>query len=473
MTEQEELEIEEVSEGSKGENTSTTNGNLNAIELKSNNWNTDFSLYMQFNEGTSHKDYLYELQTDDIRARMEGRQDEKRWNVFVSYGRVTKTFSARKRKLKASNLSWKEAIAWIRKDVLKSRAKYTVLRSPDWWEPLPTPELQQINVMLAKSARKPNELTKMEAAYEDDNYVAELKLDGHRAKAHFWSHSLNQGKIRFDSRETSKTTGHFVENTDSLSLISSNISLKFREFVHKFHGTIVDGEVTHPEGLYAVQSIMGAKMGKALQFQREHGPAVFTIFDLIHLRGKDVSQYSWEKRRKALEQLHAQWTESMEDTRRAELIQLSPVYYGANKTMIREWAAQNGYEGTILKRRDSKYVYSGRGWDWIKDKPMMRLSCFIIGYEDSEAPAYAPKGWIKSIALGQFNEDGEIVKVGTTSGMSEQVRQYISENRKRCLNSVVDIQCQEQLESFKLRHPQFVCFREDVSIKSCTTTQER
>jgi len=420
---------------------------------------------MTFREGNSRKDYLYEFQTDD------STQDDG-WNVFVSYGRILDTPKERKRTLKWKNITRADGIAKIRDDVIRKRARYQIIKPPSWWVPLPPPELEQIDVMLAKAVKTPGDLEKLENAYEDDNYIAELKLDGHRAKAHFVSPTKPSGLVRFDSRGTSTETGHFVENTGSLFFLSSLIHMGIKEFVHEWHGTVFDGEVTHPGGLYAVGSIMGALPDEAMSFQKSNGCATYTVFDVIRIKGKDVTGYPWTQRRKWLEDLHKRWTAAINDERRSAQLGLSAFRQGTvDKRAFREWAYSKGHEGLILKDKTSKYVPAGRSWQWIKDKKMTRVSCVITGFTDSTSASFGPKGWIKNIHLSQY-KDGELIEVGTTSGMSEQIRQYISENKERCMGEVVDVQCQEQLSSHALRHPQFVSFRKDIKAEDCTVDQE-
>lgn len=427
-----------------------------------------FSLYLTLEAGTSSKDALYELvgQVPEGAKSLTDCPPETVWDIFQSYGRILKNEKPdRTRKILASNVTSSEAIQKITDNVLRKRKGYVPKDPPDWWK-LPTADIPQIDVMLATMFDGEGGLEYLEELYTNDDYIVELKYDGHRAKAHFTGGELP--KVRFDSRRRSDKTGLFTENTDQLPHLSGyGMNWAYQDFVRKFKGVILDGEIIHDKGIYAVGSVMGALPDKAMDFQKANGWARYIVFDCLAWNDELCHVHTWQERRALAEQVVDAWRKELPDP---DLVQLAPFWAGtADKQAIRTWAFANGWEGTVLKRRTAKYV-SGRSPDWVKDKKQKRFTCMVTGFEDSTSAAYGPKGWIKCIKVSQ-QHDGVWHEVASVGIMRTEVRQWFSENRLKALGSVVEIEAMEQNKATNvLRHPRFVCFS-DKNASDCTIGQ--
>ncbi len=66
-------------------------------------------------------------------------------------------------------------------------------------------------------------------------------------------------------------------------------------------GTLLRGELHHPDGAARVGGIVNALPQKAIQIQRERGPVKFYAWDIAKLRGRDVSQMPYGQRRELYE----------------------------------------------------------------------------------------------------------------------------------------------------------------------------
>jgi hypothetical protein len=62
-------------------------------------------------------------------------------------------------------------------------------------------------------------------------------------------------------------------------------------------GTVLRGELHHPDGAARVGGILNALPEKAIQIQRERGPVEFYAWDIAKFKGRDVSQMPYGQRR--------------------------------------------------------------------------------------------------------------------------------------------------------------------------------
>jgi len=434
-----------------------------------------FSIRFEFHSETSHKYALFELCGDMAPDGLTpASRPEGPWDIFWSYGKILKGGPKEPvRKVLISNVDLNGAIEKIR-DVVRRECKgYDTVHAPSWWIPDAPSELFQIAPMLARGISDEKQIETMLALYEDDQYIAEIKYDGHRAKAHFYANA-NVPLIRFDSRRQSDTTGLFTENTDQVPhLNGSALGWHFQQWVRENHGTILDGEIIHEKGIYAVASVMGAHGEKAVRFQNENGYVKFKIFDCISYHGELLVNQPWEKRRKQLDELVAEWKRILQlEGQDPEMVEAVPYWSTDAKKNLRTWAFANGYEGMILKKLGSKYSTAARTWDWVKDKKEKRFTCVVMGFEDSKSEAYSPKGWIKCVKVGQY-KDGTLVEVASVGSMDTEQRQWFSENKVGALGKTVEIEAQEQNKATQqLRHPRFICMRHDKKPTECVVGQE-
>jgi hypothetical protein len=62
-------------------------------------------------------------------------------------------------------------------------------------------------------------------------------------------------------------------------------------------GTVLRGELFHPEGAARVGGILNSGADKAIEYQNEHGPVRVYVWDIAKLKGKDVSNLPYSQRR--------------------------------------------------------------------------------------------------------------------------------------------------------------------------------
>jgi bifunctional non-homologous end joining protein LigD len=212
----------------------------------------------------------------------------------------------------------------------------------------------------ARKAAMPGRLGPMlasisEHAFSDPNWLFEIKWDGVRALA--W---IENGKLTLRARSESDITAQYPELAGLPGAFSG-------------HTGILDGEI-------AVQDERGRSNFENLQ-ERMHVqnpsqtliaqyPVVYFVFDLVYCDGYDLRAVPLLERKQLLQKL----------LHNSERIRFSDHQLEHGKQLF-ELAKQNGLEGMIAKRIDSRYV-SERSTKWLKVKTSKTLDAVLGGYTE-------------------------------------------------------------------------------------------
>jgi hypothetical protein len=132
------------------------------------------------------------------------------------------------------------------------------------------------------------------AKVDPDAVIAERKIDGSLGNAHI----LEDGRVAFRSHREGGETYH-----DLLPAIEF-IGNQSRLFTNRLlfpapdlKGTVLQGELYHPEGSSRVSGILNSMPDKALATQIAHGPVKYYVWDILKWKGKDVSKLPYGERR--------------------------------------------------------------------------------------------------------------------------------------------------------------------------------
>jgi bifunctional non-homologous end joining protein LigD len=237
-------------------------------------------------------------------------------------------------------------------------------------KPMPT----VIHPMLATPVAK---------AFDDPDWLFEIKWDGYRAIAF-----IEDGRVRLVSRNQNDLTAQFSE-LGSLP-----------QFV-KAHRAILDGEIValDDEGrpsFSLMQQRTGFQPGKRRLQRREGVPVVYYAFDLLYLDGLDLRRVALEQRKQLLK----------DRIKIGEVIQFSDHYPEKGLDLL-EAAKQRGLEGIVAKKRSSAYE-ERRSRDWLKIKITQRQECVIGGYTDPEGS----REYFGALVLGLYDRQGRLIHVG-------------------------------------------------------------
>jgi bifunctional non-homologous end joining protein LigD len=140
--------------------------------------------------------------------------------------------------------------------------------------------------------------------------------------------------------------------------------------------------------------------------QRGGRPLVYYVFDLLELEGEPLIQLSFTERRKRLEGIL---------DRRNRVVQLSEAF--EDGAALEQAAIEQGLEGVMAKRADSRYEPGKRSRDWLKVKPGKKRQEFIIvGYTKGKGRREYTLG---SLVLA-VNRGGDLHYVGNVgTGFTE------------------------------------------------------
>ena len=186
-------------------------------------------------------------------------------------------------------------------------------------------------------------LLRTERLPEGPDWLYELKLDGYRALA-----LKSGGRVQLRSRNNNDFNARYPSLVKVLGSMPDE--------------TVIDGEIVALDG-------EGRSSFNALQNRGRDEPLHFFIFDLLILRGREVMGETLVNRRALIEK-HVLPT-------LADPIRYSPILEASLPSLIRS-VKEQGLEGLVAKRRDSKYEPGERSGAWTKMR-VNKAQDFIIG----------------------------------------------------------------------------------------------
>ena len=227
--------------------------------------------------------------------------------------------------------------------------------------------------------------TPIEKAFDNPDWVFEIKWDGYRAVAF-----IDGGRVRLMSRTQNDLTAQFPE----LGSLPQYI---------KAERAILDGEIAalDEEGrpsFSLMQQRTGFRAGKRRMPRREGVPVIYYAFDLLYVDGFDLRRVALEQRKQLLQ-------ERIEGDK-SDVVQYSD-HYSEKGLDLFEAAKQRGLEGILAKKRNSIYD-ENRSRDWLKIKITQRQECVIGGYTDPEGS----REYFGALVLGLYDQKGRLIHVG-------------------------------------------------------------
>ena len=229
---------------------------------------------------------------------------------------------------------------------------------PAGWSPLPA----DLRPMLATAGTLPQ---------DDEKWAYEVKWDGVRALV-----AVDGGRLRITSRAGNDVTASYPELRPlGLQLGSTSVLLD---------GELVafNAEGRTDFGMLQARMHVG-RPGAALL---RSTPVQLMVFDVLHLEGRPLLDRSFDERREALDGLGVEgphW-------------RVSEAFLGGGAAML-EATREQGLEGIVAKRRDSRYLPGRRSDCWLKLKHIRRTSAVVAGWKPGEG---GRAGRIGSLLLG-------------------------------------------------------------------------
>jgi DNA ligase 1 len=196
-------------------------------------------------------------------------------------------------------------------------------------------------------------LQKVDQPFNDELFLTELKLDGIRLIL-----SKLDDKIRLYTRHNNEVTAKFPE---MLSLDIPN-------------GTILDGEiiVSGAGGKPDFEAMMSRFMSKRNTL--ENGTLSYVVFDVIQYKGESVTGLPLIDRKQLLDEIITQ-----------DSILIAKVkYIEGHGSSYFDLVQQQGLEGIVLKRKDSRYEAGKRSHSWLKVINYQYADVMITGLRKGE-----------------------------------------------------------------------------------------
>jgi bifunctional non-homologous end joining protein LigD len=288
--------------------------------------------------------------------------------------------------------------------------------------------------------------TLTEAPFDSPDWVYEVKWDGYRIMA-----ELGPGATILHSRRGQDYTDRFQPVADDLAPLRVP--------------ALIDGEVV-------VVDDAGRPSFQDLQnyLRTQQGRLVYCAFDLVHLAGRDLTALPLTTRKHLLKRVFG--------LVHGPRLQYSDEVVGQGTALFTS-ARQQGLEGVIAKRADSRYQLGRRSRDWLKFKTHRRQEAVVVGYTE-------PRGgrqYFGALVLGVHDDQGRLVYAGHTGSGFNDADLKALYARLQALEVptspiqpepktnepahwvrpelVAEIEFTEWTEDGSMRHPIFVGLRED------------
>jgi len=234
--------------------------------------------------------------------------------------------------------------------------------------------------------------TSVEDAFDNPDWLFEIKWDGYRAIAF-----VADGRVRLVSRNQNDLTAQFAELRDVPKFLNAE-------------SAVLDGEVVvldeHGRSSFSLmQQRTGFRDRGRRVGARPEISILYYVFDLLYLDGYDLRRVPLAQRKEVL----AATVIAPSDT-----IRLSDHFVGSGKALL-EAARQRGLEGILAKKRASRYE-ERRTSEWLKIKIKQRLEAVIGGYTEPEGS----RPYFGSVVLGLYDKQGRLVHVGQAGSGFDQ-----------------------------------------------------
>jgi len=242
-------------------------------------------------------------------------------------------------------------------------------------EKLPLPS--SLKPMAASPGRPPE--------YDLDDWAIEMKWDGVRALAF-----CENGQTQLRSRTGKDITVTYPE-----------LGGLAHEIGHR--QVLLDGEIVAfgPSGQADFEALQPRMhVSSAVQAKRlaATAPVTFLVFDVLQLDGRPLVALPYSERREILEGIipNGSWL-------------LSPPYFpGSDLEAVLEASRQQGLEGVVAKRLDSRYEPGARTTSWLKVKNQLSQEVVVAGWKPGKGNR---EGLIGSLLIGVYS-DGALIYCG-------------------------------------------------------------
>lgn len=196
-------------------------------------------------------------------------------------------------------------------------------------------------------------LGKKEKAFNDDNYLFELKFDGTRALIY-----IDKDYVLIKNRKGNILNNQFPEIIEMAKIIKTKC--------------IMDGEIVaivdDKPSFSALQARFSLKSSSKIKQKTLEVPTTFVLFDLLYYK-RDITNKPLLLRKKIIDKHFNKQTG----------LGISKYFIGTGKPLYK-FTKDNDLEGIVAKKIDSTYQINQRSKDWLKIKNKNDSEFYIGGY---------------------------------------------------------------------------------------------
>ncbi len=221
-----------------------------------------------------------------------------------------------------------------------------------------------------------------DTAFDDKNWLFEIKWDGYRAIA-----EIDGKKTRLYSRNGLSFENKYPQVFEQLSKIKQKV--------------VIDGEIValNKKGIPSFQLLQQYETAGNV-------PLVYYVFDILKLGNRSLEKEPLAERKKILQHL-------LPDN---NIIRYCDHITGKGLAFFKQVKKQ-GLEGMIAKKADSLYYENTRSSDWLKIKNVLTDEAVIAGYT---APRNSRK-YFGALILGVYKKN-KLVYIGHTgTGFTDKI----------------------------------------------------
>lgn len=338
----------------------------------------------------------------------------------------------------------------------------------------------QIAPMLAHSKVAPDE------CFTSLLYWAQEKLDGERRLLHI-------GEERF------MTGRRILKETGRLSEIIEKVPHLDEAAWDALHGTILDGELMHPNGFSTLASIMRSKTPRALDIQADVGPLTYHVYDILAYKGESLLDKPYLERAQVLDKVMTELPDSV----RPHIFPVPAVKTLQQKQALYEQVlAKPDGEGLIFRHVHGTYEVGKRSLKLLKLKKEVTKDVVVLGFMPSTR-LYTGKsidtwtywehpetldlhegarpgedwqpvtsghfyGYPGTVVFGQYDAKGEMRQLGKCGGFDTDTAKWMKDKPEDWLHTVIEVTGNAEFaDTLALRHPRFMRRRDDKDARSC------
>jgi bifunctional non-homologous end joining protein LigD len=237
----------------------------------------------------------------------------------------------------------------------------------------------------------------------DSDYAFEIKWDGVRTIAY-----IDGGRVRLESRNLREVTRQYPE----LRRLGRELGAR---------RVVLDGEIValdekgRPD-FQRLQPRMHLAAESAIRRRMTEIPIVYMVFDLLYLDGHSTMDKAYTERRELLEALDLN----------GDNWRTPGGHVGDGKAMLQA-SADQGLEGVVAKRLDSRYEPGGRSGAWLKIKNQLRQELVVGGWLPGQGGRSSTLG---SLAVGYYDGERLIYAGNVGTGFTQRALDDMLERLK-------------------------------------------